>query len=150
MEKLINERLISLDIKASSKEEVIKELIDLLESEGRLKDRKAYEQAVFEREKTLSTGVGRGVAIPHGKSSGVLKPSLAFGRKKEGVDFKSIDGKPATLFLIIAVPENSDNMYLRLLSKLITALRHDEIRDRLMSAGNKKEIIEILNQGCNK
>ncbi|EOD00602.1 PTS sugar transporter subunit IIA [Caldisalinibacter kiritimatiensis] len=145
--QLINENLVNLNLKSSTKEEVIKELVSVLDENDRLLDRDALEKAVFEREKTFSTGIGMGVAIPHGKSSGVKQPSLVFGRKLEGIDFESTDGKPAKIFFLIAVPENSDAAHLKLLSKLSRSLMHEEIRNKLLEAKEKHEIIDILNQG---
>ena len=144
--KLMNENLINLELKGETKLDIIKELVELLDKEGRLLDREAYYQDVLKREEIGSTGVEMGVAIPHGKSAGVKEPSLAFGRVKNGgVDFDSMDGNKTDLVFLIAVPENSDDTHIRILTSFARKLMHKEFRDGLRSAVNPAEIIELLN-----
>ena len=143
--KLMNENLINLDLKGETKLEVIKELIELLDKEGRLLDKEVYYQDVLKREEIGSTGVEMGVAIPHGKSAGVKEPSLAFGRVKDGVDFDSMDGIKSDLVFLIAVPENSDDTHIRILTSFARKLMHKEFRDGLRNSEKPAEILELLN-----
>ena len=143
--KLMNENLIDLDLKGETKLDVIKELIELLDKEGRLLDKETYYQDVLKREEIGSTGVELGVAIPHGKSAGVKEPSLAFGRVKNGVDFESMDGVKSDLVFLIAVPENSDDTHIRILTSFARKLMHKEFRDGLRNSEKPAEIIELLN-----
>ena len=143
--KLMNVNLINLDLKGETKLEIIEEIVELLDKEGRLLDKEAYFQDVLKREEIGSTGVEMGVAIPHGKSSGVKEPSLAFGRVKDGVDFSSMDGNKTDLVFLIAVPENSDDTHIRILTSFARKLMHKEFRDGLRNAVNPAEIIELLN-----
>ena len=143
--KLMNENLINLNLKGETKLDVINELVELLDKEGRLLDKEAYFQDVLKREEIGSTGVEMGVAIPHGKSAGVKEPSLAFGRINGGVDFNSLDGVKSDLVFLIAVPENSDDTHIRILTSFARKLMHKEFRDGLRNAVNPAEIIELLN-----
>ena len=143
--KLMNENLVVLDLQGNDKMSVIEELVNVLDKEGRLLDKDAYFKDVLKREEVASTAVEMGVAIPHGKSSGVKEPSLAFGRCKNGIDFDSMDGNKTDLVFLIAVPENSDDTHIRILTKFARKLMHDEFRDGLRNAVNPAEIIELLN-----
>lgn len=141
---LMDEKHINLNLKATSKSEVIKELIDMLERTGGLLDRDAYEQAVFRREEDSTTGIGMGVAIPHGKSSGVKEPAIVFGKKDGGIDFESLDGKPAKVFFLIAVPDSSSNIHLDILKHLSRALMHQDLRDKIMKAQSKSDLLSVF------
>jgi len=144
IQELMQENCISLKLTASSKQTVIKELVDMLDKAGKLSDRPAFEQAVFDREKESTTGIGMDVAIPHGKSAGVKEPAIAFGKSVEGIDFESLDGKPAKLFFLIAVPESSSNLHLEVLKQLSRSLMHKEIREKLLNADSFAAIIETF------
>ncbi|RKD32080.1 PTS sugar transporter subunit IIA [Thermohalobacter berrensis] len=141
---LLTEDQICLDIKANDKEEVIKKMVDILDKNDRLHDKEKVLEAVFEREKTFSTGIGNGIAIPHGKSSGVKKASIVFARSKKGIDFSSLDGEPAFMFFLIVVPDKANDTHLKVLSQLSRKLMHKELRESLMKAETPHEIIEIL------
>ena len=143
--KLMNENLVVLDLQGNDKMSVIEELVNVLDKEGRLLDKDAYFKDVLKREEVASTAVEMGVAIPHGKSSGVKEPSLAFGRCKNGIDFDSMDGNKTDLVFLIAVPENSDDTHIRILTKFARKLMHDEFRDGLRNAVSSAEIMELLN-----
>ena len=93
--ELLKEETILLDLKASSKEEAIDELINQLDRSGRLMDKAAFREAILQREQQSTTGIGDGIAIPHAKSHAVKTPSIAFGRSASGIDYDSLDGKPA-------------------------------------------------------
>lgn len=142
--EIMNKKMIKLELESRDKVSVIRELADLLEQNGKLYDKEKYIEAVMEREKEFSTGVGMGIAIPHGKSSAVKEPALAFGRSNEGIDYESIDGEPSKLFFIIAVPENSNDEHLRLLSQISRKLMHTEIREKLLNANTPEEILKAL------
>ena len=143
---LLSEELYIESLKASNKKEAILEMIDKLEQSGKLVDRALYTEAVFNRESEFSTGIGMGIAIPHGKSSGVKTPSLVFARSKEGVDFDSMDEKPSFLFFLVAVPEESGDEHLKILSTISRKLMHEDVRNNLMQASDYATVIEILSQ----
>lgn len=142
--EIMNEKMVKLQLESKDKVSVIRELAELLNENGKLYDKEKYIEAVLKREEEYSTGVGMGIAIPHGKSSAVKEPSIAFGRSIEGIDYGSLDGLPAQLFFIIAVPENSNDEHLRLLGQISRKLMHRETREKLLNAETFNEIIEAL------
>lgn len=144
--KLLTVNQIKLDLTSKTKEDVIKEMIQILDENGKLLDKDKYLQAVMDREKDFSTGIGRGIAIPHGKSSGVKEPALAFGRSIDGIDYESMDDELAHIFFLIAVPEESINEHLKILSQISKKIMHKELREGLMEASSAEEIIRLLEE----
>ncbi|MEG6570016.1 fructose PTS transporter subunit IIA [Thermoanaerobacterium thermosaccharolyticum] len=138
IEEILDKDMMIFDLKSKDKLSVLKELIKPLAAKCVIDDEDKFLDVVLKREEEYSTGIGMGVAIPHGKSSLVKKASLVFGKSKEGIDYNSMDGKPAHLFFLIAAPENSDNLHLKILAKLSRSLMHEEVREEL----NKDETYE--------
>lgn len=135
---------IDIDLKSSTKPEVIDELIDLLYNNGKLNDREEYKKEILAREAKGSTGMEAGIAIPHGKTSAVKIPTVAIGISKKGIDYESLDGEPSNLFFMIAAPEKSNDSHIELLSKITTLLLEDEIREELLKATSKDEVLNII------
>ncbi|GCD12973.1 PTS sugar transporter subunit IIA [Clostridium tagluense] len=142
--ELLNVNLIKLELKSKTKEDVIKEMVTILDRDGKLLDVDKYLQAVLDRETEFSTGIGMGIAIPHGKSSGVKEPALVFGRSVDGIDYQSMDDELAHIFFLIAVPEESSDEHLKILGQISRKLMHSELRDSLMKASSAEEIITLL------
>ena len=142
--ELLNVNLIKLELSSTTKEDVIKEMATILDENGKLLDLDKYIKAVVAREKEFSTGIGMGIAIPHGKSSGVKEPALLFARSTVGIDYQSMDDELAHLFFLIAVPEKSSDEHLKILSQISRKLMHKELRDSLMKASSPEEIITLL------
>jgi fructose-specific phosphotransferase system IIA component len=142
--ELLSVNLIKLELNSKTKEDVIKEMVEILDENGKLLDKDKYLQAVLNREKEFSTGIGMGIAIPHGKSSGVSEPALVFGRSMDGIDYQSMDDEMAHIFFLIAVPEESSNEHLKILSQISRKLMHKELRESLMKASSPEEIITLL------
>jgi PTS system fructose-specific IIA component/PTS system nitrogen regulatory IIA component len=132
------------DLKATTKNEVIDELIDILEKDGKITDKDKFREAVLKREEEFSTGIGMGIAIPHGKSSAVKEACITFGRSSKGVDYESMDEKPAYLFFLIAVPEEASDLHLRALSEISRKLMHDDIRNNLLNASKFEDFITVF------
>ncbi|HIX67624.1 MAG TPA: fructose-specific PTS transporter subunit EIIC [Candidatus Anaerostipes excrementavium] len=141
---LFSSETITMDLKGETKDEVIQEMADLLEADGVLKDKEAYIQAIYEREKQSTTGMGMGIAIPHAKTSAVKVPRAAVGISKKGFDFDSEDGKPAHIIFMIAVTEKDQNLHLDTLAKLSGKVMHEEFREALKNAESKEKIMELL------
>ncbi|MBO0413831.1 PTS sugar transporter subunit IIA [Enterococcus hulanensis] len=135
---------INFDLQATDKLAAISELANTFVSEGVVTNESAYLKAVMKREEESTTGIGFGVAIPHGKSAAVTEPSLAFGRSQAGIQYDSMDGKPVHLMFLIAVPETSNDEHLRILSKLSRKLMHEDVRQKLMTVTNIEEIYQIF------
>ncbi|MDI3312296.1 MAG: fructose PTS transporter subunit IIA, partial [Thermoanaerobacterium sp.] len=128
IEEILDKDMMIFDLKSKDKLSVLKELIKPLAAKGAIDDEGKFLEVVLKREEEYSTGIGMGVAIPHGKSNLVKKASLVFGKSKDGIDYNSMDGKPAYLFFLIAAPEDSDNLHLKILAKLSRSLMHEEVR----------------------
>lgn len=135
---------ITFNIKSTNKLDVIDELIDILVSNGKINNKDVFRKAVLKREEKFSTGIGMGIAIPHGKSPSVKEVSIVFGRSNKGIDFESIDGKASHLFFLIAVPIESSDEHLRALSSISKKLMHNEIREKLMKVESFEEFIKIF------
>ncbi len=142
-EILIKEGII-LDLKEKEKIEVIKKLGERLISLGYITNSDEFFGEILKRENLESTGIGMGIAIPHARSNAVKDLVIVFGRSQEGVDFSSLDGKPAHLIFLIAGPENKKSEYLFALAKLSKLLRKDEVRIELNKAKNEEEVIAII------
>ncbi|MBP2033282.1 PTS system fructose-specific IIA component/PTS system nitrogen regulatory IIA component [Clostridium algifaecis] len=135
---------VSFDLKATNKDEVINELIQILYDDGKIIDKDKFRGAVLKREQEFSTGIGMGIAIPHGKSNAVKEASIAFGRSSSGIDYESMDEKPAHLFFLIAVPEESSDVHLRALSEISRKLMHTETREKLFKVQSFEEFIKVF------
>ncbi|MBD1381330.1 PTS fructose transporter subunit IIABC [Metabacillus arenae] len=144
--ELLTKETIKLNLEADSKNGVIEELVTQLDQAGKLQDKEGYKQAVLDREKQSTTGVGDGIAIPHAKTKAVKNPAIAFGRSSSGVDYESLDGQPSHLVFMIAAPEGADNTHLDALSKLSGYLMRDEVRSKLMKAETVEDILALFNK----
>ena len=141
---LLDERSIDLSLSAGSKDDAIERMIDLIGASGALTDRDLLIKAVRAREEVGTTGLGDGIAIPHGKCDGVDRPALAFARSDEGVKWGAPDGSLANLVFLIAVPEAAaGNEHLRILASLARSLVKADFRGRLMAASNP-QVHEVL------
>ncbi|KAF6586949.1 PTS fructose transporter subunit IIABC [Paenibacillus sp. EKM211P] len=139
--------LINLDLEGTTQDAVIDEMIGALERNGAVSSASGFKQAILDREKESSTGIGMNIAIPHGKSEAVLKPSVVFGVKRSGVDWKSLDGSEAKLIFMIAVPRNSkDNAHLKVLQMLSRKLMDDHFREALLAVTTKEDAYQLLTQ----
>ncbi|MEJ5375750.1 MAG: PTS sugar transporter subunit IIA [bacterium] len=138
---LIRERVIA-ELKSTGKQEVIQEMTAVLPSEVMDLDRVV--QVLMERERLGSTGIGEGVAIPHGKIPGLNSLIAAFGRSSKGVEFESLDGKPAHLFFLLVAPEDSAGAHLKALARISRLFKDGQFRKVLMGAKGVDEIYEAI------
>jgi nitrogen PTS system EIIA component len=142
---MFSKERVCFNLKASTKAQVIDELVDILYSDGKITDKSAFREEVLKREEVFSTGIGMGIAIPHGKSGTVKEASIVFGKSEKGIDFNSLDDEPAFLFFLIAVPLGADDTHLRALSKISRKLMHSEIRECLKKVDSFEKFIDIFN-----
>lgn len=142
--ELLSKELVILDLKATTKKKVLDELINKLNSTGKLESKEDFKKAILEREEQFSTGVGKGVAIPHAKSSTVKTSALAFGYSKRGIDYDSLDGKPAHIFFMIAGKEGANDEHLETLSRLSKLLMDEDFRNRIMDVKSEKELLNLI------
>ena len=137
---------IDLSPQATDKEEAIYHLIDLLDQSGKLNNKELYKESVLNREAQSTTGIGDGVAIPHGQSEGVQTAGLSAMVVKEGLDFKSLDGKPTYLFFMIGAPKDSGGAHLQALAQLSTLLMDEDFRNSLIHASSKEEFLKLIDE----
>ncbi|MEH7191299.1 PTS fructose transporter subunit IIABC [Bacillus toyonensis] len=144
---IINLELIETDLKGETRDDIIDEMIQKLKHVGALHSVTEFKQAIMNREQESTTGIGVNIAIPHGKSDAVREPSVVFGIKQSGVDWKSLDGTEAKLIFMIAVPkENEGNQHLKILQMLSRKLMDDSYRERLLSIQTKEEAYKLLGE----
>ncbi|MFT8348436.1 fructose-specific PTS transporter subunit EIIC [Clostridium saccharoperbutylacetonicum] len=147
---LLHKEGINLDFNPSTKEQCINELVDLMDKTGNLNDKQEYKKAILAREELSTTGIGDGIAIPHGKTKAVKNASLAAAICKNGVDYDSLDGQPANLFFMIAVPDNNDNLHLEVLARLSTILMDESFRSNLINCADKDEFLKLIDKKENE
>lgn len=144
---IVTPDLINLNLVGTTQDAVIDEMIGVLERNGAVRADGDFKQAILAREQESSTGIGMNIAIPHGKSDAVLKPSVVFGIQQDGVDWKSLDGSEAKLIFMIAVPRNSkQNAHLKVLQMLSRKLMDDDFREALLAVTTKEEAYQLLDQ----
>ena len=145
----LDERAVSADIKAQqSKEDVIRELVELLVNVGSIKakDVPKLVQILMKRESLGSTGIGQGVAIPHGKSDCVTKLVAAFGVSRSGVNFDSLDSEPVSLLFLLVAPEDSAGPHLKALARISRLLKDKHFRNSLRAARDEKTLVKIVRE----
>jgi nitrogen PTS system EIIA component len=142
---LPKESIIS-ELQGKTKKEVLEELTDALLKHKPQLNRVRLVEVLLERERLGSTGIGDGIAIPHGKLKDLDQLALSFGRSTAGVDFESMDGKPAHLFFLLVAPENCAGIHLRALAKIARLLKNSAIRKRLGGVATPDEIYAVLQE----
>ena len=143
---LLDKQSISLNGAPKDKKEALDQVVDLMAKSGKINDVEAYRQGVYAREEESTTGIGEGIAIPHGKCDAVTKPGLAAMVVKDGVDFDSLDGEPVHLIFLIAAPNTEDNIHLDVLSKLSVLLMDEQFTADLLNAKSVDEFLEIVDK----
>ncbi|MDN6030266.1 MAG: PTS fructose transporter subunit IIABC, partial [Lactococcus plantarum] len=144
---LLHDNTILLDLDEQSKDDVITKLSQELVNTGNITDLEKFKTAIHNRENESTTGIGMGIAIPHGKSAYVTKPTLAFARSTDGIDWQSLDGSDVQLIFMIAVPKNNkEDIHLKILQRLSRKLMDDDFRKELLAAPDKQAIKTLLNE----
>lgn len=143
---LLDVQSVSLHGAPKSKNEALDQIVALMAKSGKINDEEEYRKQVYAREEESTTGIGEGIAIPHGKCDAVNKPGLAAMVVKDGVDFDSLDGEPVTLMFLIAAPNTEDNVHLDVLSKLSMMLMDEEFTSSLRNAKSPEEFLAIIDK----
>ena len=143
---LLDKRSVLLDAKPKSKNEALDQIVELMDRSGKIRDLEAYRKQVYLREEESTTGIGEGIAIPHGKCDAVERPGLAAMVVKDGVDFDSLDGEPVTLMFLIAAPNTEDNVHLDVLSKLSVLMMDEDFSRSLREAKSVEEFLAIIDK----
>jgi fructose-specific phosphotransferase system IIA component len=145
LSKVIKSETIKLDMEATTKEEVIKELTELLYKVNAISNKENFLKDVFYRESIGTTGIGNGIAIPHGKSKFVNKTSLAIGRTKSAIEWESLDEQPVRFIILFAVTEEDKNStHIKILAKVASNLGDDDVCANLLKAKSPEEILDIF------
>ena len=147
---LIKKEAIDLNVKASTKKEIIEKAVELMSKNQNITNKEDYLKLVLEREKKGTTGIGEEIAIPHGKGDSISSPGVAAMVIPEGTDFNSLDGKPVKLLFLIAAPNTEDNVHLEVLSRLSSLLMDENFRKELIKAKSKEEFLEIIDNAEKK
>lgn len=147
---LLSKESVLLNIDVKDKEACLVKLVDLMDASGKISDKKSYLDAVYEREKEGTTGVGNGIAIPHGRCSGVKEPGLAAMTINGGVEYNALDSKPVDLAFLIAAPEGSGSVHLEILSKLATMLMDENFVADLKKAKTVEEFLKVIDDAEEK
>ena len=150
LSKNIKKSAIKMELESSTKDEVLEELVDLLCSSYKLKDRDTILEAIIKREQKQSTGVGSGLAVPHAKTPVVERLCVAFGRSKGGIDFDSIDQTPAHLFFVLISRSDITGPHIKALAGISRLLAHDDFRQRLLACPDEKAFMELVKSGEKK
>ena len=142
--EILDQDMIIAELRATDKEEVLQELAAALASKHQEIEKDLLVRILLEREKLGSTGIGEGIAIPHGKLANIDSLLAAFGRSPQGIDFEAADGKPTKLFFLLVAPENSVGSHVKALVNISHLLKDVSLREKLLSAGSKEEIYQII------
>ena len=145
MLELQNECIL-LDLKANSKEGVLRELAEAVHDQCISTSTEELTKVLMGREEVGSTGMGNGVAIPHGKLPGIKHTTICFGRSTNGINFDAIDNRPVQLFVMILSPEGTANEYLKSLAHVSNLLKHEKNRELLLSMESKEKICSLFNK----
>ncbi len=146
LSEIIDEENIVAELKAKDKKGVLGELAETIAKQDASIDRETLVKILVERENLGTTGIGDGVAIPHGKIEEIKHPMLSFGRSKEGLDFDSLDGLPVFLFFLLVAPEDSSEIHLQVLARIAKIFKNNAFRKKLKEAGDRKEIYQMIIQ----
>lgn len=142
----LSKELICLDLKGNNKEDVLKELSSLIGTSASVLDEVEVHRALLEREKLGSTGIGKGVAIPHAKTESATRLTIAFGISRKGINFESLDKEDVNIFFVFASPIKDSQIYLKVLARISRLIRDEEFRNRLLSVETPEGIIDCINK----
>lgn len=146
LSEILSKENVLPDLKAKDKKGVLEELAETIVNQEPTVERGPLVKVLLERERLGSTGIGDGVAIPHGKFHGVKQPIISFGRSRKGLDFESMDGEPAYLFFLLVAPENSASVHLKALARIAKILKNSAFRKILMEAPTRQELYQTIIQ----
>lgn len=141
--ELINEEFI-IDIKSDNKQDALSELLEIICKSSKITDCMIFQKEIFNREKLMSTGIGYEIAIPHARHKTVDDFVMALGRKKDGLEYESIDDKPVKLIFMIGASDKQDKDYIRLLARLVLRLKNKEFVNKILAAESPKEIYHLI------
>ncbi|MFA7359879.1 MAG: PTS sugar transporter subunit IIA [Candidatus Kapaibacterium sp.] len=141
---ILSEKIIEVNLAVKDKNDAITKMLELAKNSGNILDFEAVSKCVFEREKLVSTGVGKGFAIPHGKSDEIKEIVAAFALLKDPIDFDSIDGEPVRFVFLLVGKDSMLNLHIKLLSRISRLMNKDEFREKLLAAETKQQVLKLF------
>lgn len=135
---------ICVPLRNTEKQAVIDELVDLLVEQGKVRDGKALKEAVWSREQTRTTGIGAGLAIPHGKCAGLDALAIAIGKPAAPIDFEALDNKPVNLVVLLASPPDKTSDHIQALARISKLMADESFRETIYAADTAEEVYELL------
>lgn len=144
--ELLDPKYILTEFKSEKKDDVINELIDLLNGDNRVVDLEEVRKCVFDREKIMSTGVGKGFAIPHGKTNSVTDIIAVFGKSEKPIEYNSLDGEPVNLVFLMIGKDTLVSKHIKLLSRISRLMNNDQFRKKLIEADSEESILKIFEE----
>ncbi len=143
---ILSTDVIAVNLDVTDKDDAIRKVIELAAKSNKILDKEKVSKTIFEREKLVSTGVGKGFAIPHGKTDSISDVVAAFAITKEPIDFDSIDGEPVRFIFMLIGKENLLNTHIKLLSRISRLMNKDEFREKLLEAVSPEEVLSIFKE----
>jgi fructose-specific phosphotransferase system IIA component len=144
LSKFCDENLITFELKATTKDAIIEELVELTATSPLVKDQDELLRDIIHRENMVTTGIGYGVAFPHAKTKATKGIVISFGRSQKGIDFDAMDKKPVHVFFLIAAPEDAIGAHLNVMARLSYIMKSEENRQKLMTVNSPGELLSIL------
>ncbi|HTX18493.1 MAG TPA: PTS sugar transporter subunit IIA [Bacteroidota bacterium] len=141
---ILDESLVKTDLPGKTKDEVLSQMVDLVSTSKKVIDKEKVKEAIFDREKIMSTGVGNGFAIPHGKTEAVSDIVAAFAITAEPIDYQSLDEQPVRLVFLLVGKDSMVGPHIKLLSRISRLMNKEEFRKKLLTSGSSKEVLEIF------
>ena len=143
---ILEEKVIATNLRGQAKDEIINAMVDLVGLSSKVLDKEKVRIAIFEREKIMSTGVGNGFAIPHGKTDAVTDTAAAFAVTADAIDYQALDEKPVRLVFLLVGKDNMVGPHIKLLSRISRLMNKEDFRNKLLTAANPHDVIEIFKQ----
>lgn len=141
---ILSEESTIVDLQGETKEDIIRELVDVVPMGHVVTDKEKVLMAVLEREKIMSTGIGDGIAIPHGKSDAASQLAAALGTQRRGVDFEALDGEPAFVFFLLVSPAKVSGSHIKALARISRLLKNDDFKKKLSAATTPAEVLSVI------
>ncbi|MFH1738929.1 MAG: PTS sugar transporter subunit IIA [bacterium] len=135
-----------IDLASATKADALRELVDVLRDAPEVTDPEGFYQAIIDREKIMSTGLGIGIALPHVKIPSITNFVTALGRKRDGLDFDSLDGKPAKIVIMIGASEKQHRDFLKVIARISHLLRQEKVREEILAAEGPEAILDVIRQ----
>ncbi|MDX1619012.1 MAG: PTS sugar transporter subunit IIA [Balneolaceae bacterium] len=143
---LLNSENVIPNLEAKDKEEALDKLINLFESKVDEEELEKIREAVLEREKIMSTGVGKGLAIPHGKAAGISRNYAAFAILENPIDYNAVDEQPVNLIFLLVGPQSSNSFHIKMLSRISRLMNNNEFREKLIRCTDTEQILDVFKQ----